>query len=102
MSLRFRLTLLYTSLIGGILLVFGIVIYQAVGITLTERIDDTLAHTASEVVDVIRVNAAGELVVQNAPNFDLATNVFVQVWESGSGLSYSSTNIRLLTWDCRL
>jgi two-component system OmpR family sensor kinase len=97
MSLRFRLTLLYTSLIGGILLVFGIAIYQAVGITLTDQIDNTLAGTANELIGAIRVNSAGELVVQNAPNFDLVTNVFVQVWERRSGLRYSSTNIRLLT-----
>jgi len=93
MSLRARLTLLYTSLVGGILLLFGIVIYQLVSINLTDQIDDLLARTASGLVDSMRLNAVGELDMELAPDLELATNVYVQLWERNTGLRFASASI---------
>ena len=57
MSLRARLTLLYTILVGGTLLIFGLAIYQWVSLTITEQIDQILERTASNIISAIRVNA---------------------------------------------
>ncbi|MBC8506970.1 MAG: HAMP domain-containing protein [Anaerolineales bacterium] len=93
MSLRVRLTLLYTSLVGGILLLFGIVVYQLVSINLVDQIDDLLARTASDLVDSMRLNAVGELDMELAPDLELATNVYVQLWERNTGLRFASASI---------
>ncbi len=93
MSLRVRLTLLYTSLVGGILLLFGIVVYQLVSINLVDQIDDLLARTASGLVDSMRLNAVGELDMELAPDLELATNVYVQLWERNKGLRFASASI---------
>jgi len=96
MSLRVRLTLLYTSLVGGILLLFGIVVYQLVSINLVGQIDDLLARTASDLVDNMRLNAVGELDMELAPDLELATNVYVQLWGRNTGLRFASASISYL------
>jgi len=93
MSLRIRLTLLYTSLVGGILLLFGIVIYQLVSINLIDQIDELLAQTASDLIENMRLNAVGELDMDLAPELELATNVYVQLWERNTGLRFASASI---------
>ncbi len=93
MSLRARLTLLYTILVGGTLMIFGLAIYQWVSLTVTEQIDQILERTASNIISAIRVNAVGDLdVASDVANLDLATNVYVQLWSREQGLS-SSPNI---------
>ena len=97
MSLRARLTLLYTILVGGTLMIFGLAIYQLVSLTITEQIDQILERTASNIISAIRVNAVGNLdVAPDAANLDLATNVYVQLWSRDQGLK-SSYNISWMT-----
>ena len=66
MSLRVRLTLLYTILVGGTLMIFGLAIYHLVSLTITEQIDRILDQTSSEIISAIRLNAVGDLDL--APN----------------------------------
>lgn len=94
MSLRVRLTLLYTSLVGGILLLFGIVVYQFVSLKLVDQIDAVLAQTARDLVENTQLNARGELVILSAPDLELATNVYVQLWERNEGLRFASASIQ--------
>jgi two-component system OmpR family sensor kinase len=94
MSLRARLTLLYTSLVGGILLLFGIVVYELVSVTLINQIDDILAQTASDIIAVTQATSMGELNVLPTQDLDLATNVYFQLWERGSGLRFTSPSVR--------
>lgn len=95
MSLRARLTLLYTILVGGTLLIFGLTIYHLVSLTITEQIDRILKQTANEIISAIRVNKVGDLdVVSDA---DLAANVYIQLWERNVGLRYVSNNVSSLT-----
>ena len=89
MSLRARLALLYTSIVGGILFLFGGVVYVSVGITLTNQVDSTLALAASRVID----NAhAGSLGV-SLPELDLFADVYMQVWGRNGQLESASRNI---------
>ena len=92
MSLRVRLTLLYTSLVGGILLVFGLVTYQLLSLNLVEQIDDLLAQTASDLTENTRLNAVGELDLISTPDIELATNVYVQLWERNA-LRFASASV---------
>lgn len=96
MSLRGRLTLLYTSLVGGILLLFGIAIYFVVSTTLTNQIDDLLRRTAEEIYSNARVDSIGQLSVIMLPNLDVPADVFVQVWSRNTQLKAASPNISYL------
>ena len=96
MSLRTRLTLLFTSLVGGILLLFGFIVYQLVSLILVNQIDDILAQTASEFIEITQTTSVGELNVLPFESLDLATNVHVQLWERGFGLRYASPDIASL------
>lgn len=88
--LRARLTLLYSTLLGGVLLLFGMAVYALVNITLIRQIDNLLNNTAQEILEVARVDAVGELTILHLPPLNMATNVYVQVWDRKGHLVSSS------------
>ena len=75
MSLRLRMTLLYTNLLGGVVLILGIVVYSIVNVVLVDQIDITLQHTATEVAG----NLKGDLDIDLA-SLHIPDNVDVQIW----------------------
>jgi signal transduction histidine kinase len=95
MSLRLRLTILYSALTGGILLIFGVLIYFLVNILLVNQIDDTLLQTYQDLVSGWRVGPGGELSLSTLPELDLTTNINYQVWNRRSMLGFSSPNLGL-------
>jgi two-component system OmpR family sensor kinase len=95
MSLRSRLTLLYTSIVGGILLLFGIAVYYSVSMTVTNQLDDTLKTWAQKVYSDIHIDENGNLNV-SLTQLDLPEVVFVQVWGTDNNLIAASQNIRIL------
>ncbi len=96
MSLRLRLTLLYTSLLGGILLVFGTLIYFLVGAFLLNQIDRTLAQTIQSILANARVSTVGDLSMLSLPSFEMTTSVYVQYWDHEGHLRMFSPGIREL------
>jgi signal transduction histidine kinase len=97
MSLRIRLTLLYITLVGGILTIFGIAVYGSVSITLLNQVDETLERTALEIIENTSANDLGNLSIVRLPALDLPTDLYVQVWGKDNELKASSPNIRLFT-----
>ena len=95
MSLRIRLTLLYTTIVGGILLLFGLAVYYSVSLTVIHQLDDTLKIRAETVYMNTRVDDSGRLTV-SLPQLDLPEDVFVQVWGKDDSLISASQNIRIL------
>ncbi|RME07876.1 MAG: HAMP domain-containing protein [Anaerolineae bacterium] len=94
MSLRTRLTLLYSTLVGGILLFFGFAVYQVVGQALVRQVDDLLARTAQDMIAGTRYIAMRGLVFAPDPGLEVAANLYVQLWGGGSELVYASPSIR--------
>ncbi len=94
MSLRSRLTLLYTSIVGGILLLFGIAVYYSVSLTVVHQLDDTLRIKAETVYLNSHINNAGDLIV-NLDKLDLP-DLYVQVWGRSNNLIDASQNISIL------
>jgi len=93
MSLRARLAILYTLIVGGTLLVFGSAVYKAIDITLTSQIDLMLARTAETIIAnaglyIIR----GEKTV-DITGLDMSTDVFVQIWGTDGKLLTDSPNL---------
>lgn len=79
MSLTQRLTLLYSVLLGGILLVFGAGVFLLVNTVLLSQVDDRLAATAEEFIALSGETPLKEIKFDEFPaNVD--ANVNVQVW----------------------
>jgi two-component system OmpR family sensor kinase len=98
MSLRARLAVLYTSIVGGILLLFGLAVYGTVSFSLTAQLDNALRAGAAAAAQQILPNIfyqAGELHERQPQSIDIATGVFVQVWGRSGRLVTSSANFAL-------
>lgn len=80
MSLRHRLTLLYSGLVGGILIFFGLVVYSLVSITLINQLDDRLAQAVNDIVAVSRINPMGDIDLRSYSSLDPTINVYIQIW----------------------
>lgn len=93
MSLRSRLALLYTSIVGGILLLFGVAVYSAVRVSLINHIDNNLRRTASDMLPNLIVDSKGELTVNTSPEFGFSADVFIQVWGRNNELGWASPNV---------
>ena len=91
MPLRSRLTLLYTSLLGGILLLFGVVLYKLVNVLLVNQIDEALVRTFEEIRTKTTVKALGAMSIITLPSLDLTANVFAQAWGRDGNLE--ATNL---------
>ena len=90
MSLRARLTLLYTTLLGVILFIFGASIYGLVSYLLVNQIDENLIQTFGEIRENTKVEAIGNLNVITLPSPDLKSEVFTQAWSRDGVLQASN------------
>ncbi len=88
MSLRLRLTILYSAITGVILLVFGVLLYLLVNARLVNQIDDTLLQTRNEILTNMHVDSTGELDLSNLPNYEM-TSIYIQVWDNEGNLRSS-------------
>src|SRR4030065_1337391 len=95
MSVRSRLTFLYATIVGGILLLFGLAVYYSVSLTVINQLDDTLRIRAETVYLNTNIDANGHLNVA-LPQLDLPEDVYVQVWGTDNSLISASQNILIL------
>ncbi|BCY17179.1 MAG: HAMP domain-containing histidine kinase [Chloroflexi bacterium] len=86
MSLRLRLSLLYTLVLGGVLLLFGSLAYSLVSITLLDQMDSMLAKNANDLILKLRVNANGRFDARSANTFTPDENIVFQVWGNDRSL----------------
>lgn len=82
MSLRLRLTLLYTTLLGGTLLLFGVLVYILVSMVLVGQLDNILRQQAMIMTSgTLRVDANNQfdqrVLSEYQPN---ENNLIFQVW----------------------
>lgn len=97
MSLRLRLTLLYSILMGVILVIFGAVVYFGVNYILVDQVDIMLANVADEVIRNTEVNEVGELSVVSPPQLKMNVNAYVQLWGNDEEIIATSPSIGLLS-----
>jgi two-component system OmpR family sensor kinase len=97
MSLRLRLTLLYSTFIGGILLIFGAAVYILVNVILLNQVDTMLAGVVRDITQVTKVNSVGELSLISLPPLDITSNAYVQVWGPEGNIIATSPSIGSLT-----
>lgn len=96
MSLRLRLTILYSALTGGILLIFGVLVFFLVNVLLVNQIDDNLIRTYSDLLQDWHVGPRGEIDRGALPELEVAPNLSYQVWSEDGILSFSSPNLGMV------
>lgn len=96
MSLRLRLTLLYSTLMGVILVIFGTAVFLLVNVLLVNQVDEMLATEAMDVIEVTKVDSIGELDLISLPPLDMAANAYVQVWNRNGVMITASSVIKSL------
>ena len=100
MSLRLRLSLLFTTLLGGTLLLFGALVYSLVSLVLVGQLDATLSQQANLLTGgLLRVNANDQFDPRVLTEFQPAdSNLLFQVWGNDRKLQIS----RPLSWSSPL
>ena len=93
MSLRLRLTLLYSTLVGGILLIFGTAVYILTSIILLNQVDNTLAANVQDIINVTRIDSKGEISAVNLATLDVTASTYVQLWGEDGRLKSSSPGL---------
>ena len=96
MSLRARLTLLSSSLLGGILLIFSVGVYALVNTLLVKHVDEMLSGTVQDILQVTRMDSGGRINVIMLSSLDRTASVYIQVWDREGQLQESSFDIRQL------
>jgi two-component system, OmpR family, sensor kinase len=79
MSLRLRLTLLYSTLMGAILLVISAAVTLVITALLLNQIDNTLEAAQQVVIRKLEVNQLGRVESKLEPT-DVGSNVYMQIW----------------------
>ncbi len=86
MSLRLRLTLLYTSILGGVLLVFGILVYTLITVTLLDSIDSRLSTASQQLIDRLKINSNNQFDPRSVAGYQPTENLLFQVWDMDGNL----------------
>jgi len=86
MSLRLRLTALYTLLLGGVLFIFGALVYGMVSLVLLDQIDTRLSQVSDQIIERLRVSATNQFDPRSVASYQPAENLLFQVWDSDQNL----------------
>ena len=94
MTLRLRLTLWYSTVLAGIIGLFGLAVYGILAASLTRQIDVTLKAAADE---IIRASSVSPLLqsIHIPANLDQlgGPNVYAQVWKTDGTLANQSASL---------
>ena len=91
MSLRLRLTLIYTGLLSSVVLLLSIVIYSMVSVVLISDIDHHLEEVSDQIVDALRADGIGGLDISPG-TLQVAEEFYYQVWSANGQLVLYSDN----------
>ena len=98
MSLRSRLTLLYSTLVIGILFIFGSAVYLLVSVVLINHLDDQLDETVNDIVSITQVDpVGGDLSVVRFPPLEMTSGIYVQIWNNDGRLMTASPGLSQFT-----
>ena len=89
MSLRLRLNLLFITLLGGAILLFGALVYSLVSVVLVQQVDTNLSTSANQLVDRLRVNVLNQFDPRSIATFQPTENLLFQIWGNDRKLQIS-------------
>ncbi len=93
MSIRGRLTLLNMGIVGGILLLFSLILYFSFSLAQAGKIYSDLQTAGGTIRRSLRVDQRGTLQLAAAPELDQLPDVYYQIWGRDGFLKYSSANL---------
>lgn len=83
------MTILYTTLLGSVLLLFGGLVYGLASVNLFNTIDNTLRNAATDLVDLLRLNINGQFDARSVANYQPTENLIIQVWGSDGRIQFA-------------
>jgi len=90
-SLKVRLTLLYTIILGFILLLFSIAVYFIAILTLKAQVDESLGRNANFIIERVQANKQNQFRV--VTDFNIELNMYYQIWGANGKLYDNSLNL---------
>jgi len=96
MSLRLRLTLVYSGMLSGFIGLLSILIYAFVSMLFVNFIDDYLEDNANLIISHLQADSTGNLIV-GSDLLLLSDDVFFQIWSADLQLIARSENAAQLT-----
>jgi two-component system, OmpR family, sensor kinase len=93
MSLRLRLTLIYTLLLSGVVVLLSIVVYSMVSYLLLDFVDHFLEDGATMIIESIQLDGIGNLEFGSQP-LSIVDDFFFQIWTQDGQLIDYSANVR--------
>ena len=85
MSLRLRLTLIYTGLLSSVVLLLSIVIYSLISILMVNLVDDRLAEGSNLIIDALWVDSQSEIFL-DIDTLNIPDNYYFQIWSADKRL----------------
>lgn len=89
MSLRSRLTLLYSTVLGGVFTLVGALVYALVSVFLLNQVNNTLIISAEELIAQLQINASSQFDVRSITQYLPPDNISYQVWGNNRTLQLS-------------
>lgn len=89
MSLRLRLTILYSSMVVGGLLIFGSLAYGLVSLTLLSQVDKILTEASTQIIQNLRISEENKLDLESLAQVQISDEVFFQIWATDGTLYYT-------------
>jgi heavy metal sensor kinase len=91
MSLRLRLTLIFSALLSGVVLLLSIVVYSMVSVVMVNQVDDVLQKNADIIVEALQADILGELQVNNQ-DMNIPNTIYYQIFSDEGVMEHSSEN----------
>jgi two-component system OmpR family sensor kinase len=91
MTLRARLTLWYTGVLGAVLLMFAAVVYLSLSFNLTNQIEQSLNRTADDVLATLSGGMPEDLAL-TLRALDLTSNIALQIQNDRGEIIWQSAN----------
>ncbi|QRN82347.1 HAMP domain-containing histidine kinase [Chloroflexota bacterium] len=93
MSLRLRLTLIYSGLLSGVVILLSIVVYTMVSVVMINEMDTNIQHAADQVITNLRADSLGDMAIPPGV-VNISGNIYYQVWSrSGQLVAYSDNAV---------
>lgn len=80
------MTLLYTSILVGVLLVFGTLVYLLLTIAVLDQVDSRLSLESKQIVDYLRITSSGQFDPRSISGYQPTENLLIQVWDMDQNL----------------
>ncbi|MBG0787219.1 MAG: HAMP domain-containing histidine kinase [Anaerolineaceae bacterium] len=91
MSLRLRLTLIYSGLLSGVVILLSIVVYTMVSVVMINELDTNIQHAAEQIIANLRADSLGDMAIPPEV-VNIPGSIYYQVWSRSGQLEAYSDN----------